>query len=100
MDPAWSVKWAINVEFTLYRDLAAPIQGHHDLSDDDDDTDDDVAECDNDKDAWHHCRRVVMQGLVPERLPSKHIPYNYVHRLCMFRYLAWLDGPRGQGKGP
>ena len=36
------------MEFTLYHDLAAPIQGPLDLSDYDDDSDDDVAGSEND----------------------------------------------------
>ena len=73
------------------------MQGHHDLGDYDD-TDDDVAECNDDEDAWHHRHRGVVWGLLPERRPSKYIPFNYVHHL-MFWCLAWLDGPSGQRKG-
>ena len=73
------------------------IQSHHDLGDDDD-TDDDVAECNDDEDAWHHRHRGVVWGLLPERRPSKYIPFNYVHHM-MFWCLAWLDGPSGQREG-
>ena len=54
-DSAWRVVCVTNVVFAMYHDLAAPIQDPHDLGDDDG-PDDDVAECDDNEDAWHHHR--------------------------------------------
>ena len=58
-DSAWRVVCITNVEYYVYHNLAAPIEGTNDLSDDDDDDpdDDDVTVPDRDEDANPICKR-------------------------------------------
>ena len=91
-DSAWRVVCVTNVEYYVYHNLAAPIQGPTDLSDNDDESDgDDVAGPDGDEDA-NSVRRV--RGLVVLELRS-HLrtqAHGYKNHLCVFKCMAWLDG--------
>ena len=87
LDSTWWVVCITNEEFALYHNLAAPIEGPHNLGDDDDS---------NDRVAWHHHHQGLMWGLVWKRPIPKHTPFNYAHHLCMFRCPAWIDGPSPQ----
>ena len=89
-DSAWHVVCVTNVEFYVYHNMAAPIQGPTDLSDDDEESDgDDVAGPDGDEDA-SPVRQV--RGLaVPELGGWIWAVHSYKSRLCIFK---WLDGHR------
>ena len=94
-DSAWHVVCITNVEYYVYHDLAAPIQGPTDLSDDDKSNDDDVAGPDGDEDANHIHR---MRGLAVLELRSwcraRLSVHGYKNRLCVFQCMAWLAGHR------
>ena len=93
-DSAWRVVCVTNMEYYVYHDLAAPIQGPTDLSDDDDDSDgDNVAGPDGDEDAnsVHRVRGLAvpeLRGWI-QAGPSVH---SYKSHLCIFKCMAWLDG--------
>ena len=90
-DSAWRVVCITNVEYYVYHNLAAPIQGPTDLSNDDDESDDDdVALPSRDENANPIGQ---MQGLAePKRYWGKMFSPDYKNRLCVFKCLAWLDG--------
>ena len=89
-DSAWHVVYITNVEYYLYHNLAALIQGPTDLSDDDESDGDDVAGPGGDEDA-NSVRRV--RGLaVPEHRGWIGAVHGYKSHLCVFKCMAWLDG--------
>ena len=92
-DSAWHVLCITDVEFYVDHNMAAPIQGPTDLSDDDDESDgDDVAGPDGDEDA--NSVHLVRGLAVPELNGWIWAVHSYKNRLCVFKCMAWLDGHR------
>ena len=94
-DSIWRAVCATNVEYYVYHNLAAPIQGPTDLSDGDESDDDGVAGPYRNEDVNPVLR---MRGLALPKLwcwsrARLSIP-GYKNHLCMFKCLAWLDGHR------
>ena len=95
-DSAWWIVCITNVEYYVYHNLAAPIQGPTDLSDNDESNDDDVAGPDGDEDAnpVRRTRGLALPELCGWSRARLSTP-GYKHRLCcMFKCLAWLDKHR------
>ena len=93
-DSAWRVVCVTNVEYYVYHNLAGPIQGPTDLSDNDDESEgDDVTGSGRDEDA-NSSRRV--HGLAVLELCShcRTQAHGYKNHLCIFKCMAWLDGHR------
>ena len=87
-DSAWRVVCVINAEYYVYHNLAAPIQGPTDLSDDDDESDgDDVAGPDGDEDA--NCVRRVRGLAVPEPCGWIRAVHGNKSRLCVFKCMRF-----------
>ena len=88
LDSAWRVVCVTNEEYYVYHNLAGPIQGPIDLSDDDDESDgDEVAGPDRDEDT-NSVRR--MCGLAVPELRSRHWTqaHSYKNRPCVLKCMA------------
>ena len=90
-DSAWHVVCVTNVEYYVYHNMAALIQGPTDLSDDDESDGDDVAGPDGDEDAnpVRHVRGLA----VPDLVDWIRAVHGY-SSLCVFKCITWLDGHR------